>query len=199
LTWRQPRAPCWQGKERRCGACSGVRLEPAHTANRQTLSGASRFSPRDGRAGREQAAAAVADLLAAAAAAEGGGGGRPGLGGGAAALGARSGADAGFRGPGRAATDAAAAAEAAGRLHALYSADDPPPIDVIRHPRVRVADATSGSEGACARGAAAKRATRPCALHALISFASVLLAADGYLLRKIACAPRCLCGTDARS
>ncbi len=125
----------------------------------------------------------MADLLAAAAAAEGGGGGRPGLSGGAAALGARGGADAGFRGPGRAATDAAAAAEAAGRLHALYSADDPPPIDVIRHPRVRVADATGGSEGACAR----------------VGFASVLLAADGYLLRKIACAPRCLCSTDARS
>jgi len=159
---------------------------------------ASRFSPRDGRAGREQAAGAVADLLAAAAAAaEGGGGGRPGLGGGAAALGGRGGADAGFRGPGRAATDAAAAAEAAGRLHALYSAEDPPPVDVIRHPRVRAADATSRSEGACLRGAAAKHTTRAHALHALVGLASVLHAAGWYLLSKIACAPRCLCSADA--
>ena len=69
----------------------------------------------------------MADLLTAAAATD-----RSGLRGGAGGM--RPAGNAGLRRPG---ADGAAAAKAVVRLHELYAGAEPPPVDVVRHPRVR--------------------------------------------------------------
>lgn len=127
-----------------------------------------RFSPLDEPHRRAEAAAAVADLLTAAAAPD-----RSGLRGGGG--GARPAANAGPRRP---SADGAAAAEAVSRLHELYAGADPPPVDVVRHPRVRHTSVLYvfylGNNDTCLAasyrwgGAAAPAVRRPWVAHSVL-------------------------------